>query len=232
MSEMQTTRVLEYGTESTERHGSRRIALAVLALSLLAVAACFVPFTSESRVSPWELACDAGHFLSLSRTPAFDVTILLGLSFLMAFPVVLWKVRLLFFRRPRRWQRLTALVVTVLGSLPLTAFFAIWARVIIRDIRNSDLVLLAVIFFVGIGIPLTALVLAAKLKKRRQPDAAIEVLLMSPFLANGAMCLIGFGPHREIGWWLTLLVEFLWLAQWIAWFMARKSPAYAPLRPL
>jgi len=66
------------------------------------------------------------------------------------------------------------------------------------------------IVLVSLGSLLVSALLALSLKRRGQPAAAIDVLMMSPFIANGIICLMAFVSERGIGWWLTLIVEVLW----------------------
>jgi 4-amino-4-deoxy-L-arabinose transferase-like glycosyltransferase len=195
---------LQYAAPAPRGRERRTSDVVFLLLMLPALVAPFVSFTYD--VSPVEAASYLPEYPPRILSLEGEWTIvLLGYSFFIAFPILVWKMLRLFAPMARRWELRVARIASLLGAAPIV--LVVTAMVIDRFGNTSlDVSVLA--------IPLAALaaggVLVVWTQRCRDPSDAIKVMLVTPYLANAALCLYAFhesSSHEtpQLGYWLTAL---------------------------
>jgi len=142
---------------------------------------------------------------------------LLGISFFIAFPIIIWKFRR-WLAPPARWERRITLALVFVCAAPHVMEMALIARDIIHDPHWPTggwvrVLMEWSILICGFGIPLLGLLLALSLHRRGESARALEILMMSPFVANAAMCLFAFYDDPETGYWLTIWIVMVGLGE-------------------
>jgi hypothetical protein len=190
------------GDGSRSRHATRRD-LARLALALPGLVVPFVDFTYGT--SPIEVVIDppGGSFTG-------DWMIyLLACSFFAAIPIVAWQVRQLAWRAtPRRGERVMLTVAALIATAPAVGVVGMMIKQCADEIRTSTPpgVDGQAILMITTGLAPLAIgfALAAWRWRRAMQIAAAESLLVTGYLANAAMCLLGFHDDPELGYWLAI----------------------------
>src|SRR5206468_10629361 len=185
-----------------------------LILFLLSLPALVIPFvTFTSNASP----LGAAEKLTVHFMRFLGIIPLLGLSFFAGVLVVIWKLRQLL-GPPGRWELWAMLAAVIVATIPHAIVMGCLTTEISRDRSwpSGDLMQIisgwAILLF-GFGIPLLGMALAWQRYRRQQAAQALEILAMTPFLANAAMCLVGFHDDPELGYWLTLWIALLWMIE-------------------
>jgi hypothetical protein len=201
--------ILSYAApgEAMSRRTPMRVAQLVLALPGLV--APFVVFTLGT--SPLDCVKDWDGF----GQPMF---LLLGSSFFAAFPIVAWQVRQ-FARAaaPTPWERAALTIVAVIALAPATAVVSMmvyeFAKQLFPDaeLRWDEILML----LAGLAPLVTGVALSIARRRRGQAMAAIETLLVTGYLANAAICLLGFHSDPELGYWLTVSATASFAIDWL-----------------
>jgi hypothetical protein len=178
-------------------------------------------------VTPWMMAQEIDEVIENFDPEGPAVVVLIALSFMTAIPAALWKVLQLLPRGPGKWDCRVALAVAIVCALPLGATLALVAHERLEDLRDGVMqdhnVWISAMLLLALVIQMVGVLLAVRLWRAKQRAVAVDVLMMSPFLGNAAICVIAFSDEQYLGWWLTLFVGIAWLAEWgILWRLARR----------
>lgn len=194
--------VLAYAPVDPDAKRKRRKQIAWLSSTLPGLVAPFVAFSHF--VSPLTAARESfgdGGFVS---GPILGCV---GLSFFLIYPLTFWRLRQTLTWRMRKFERVAAFAVALIGSIPIAVLLfhaapGIWTE-ITRPMREHQLLELGAIAMLLGGVT-TGIVTATRIRKPA-PDAAIEALFIGPYLSNAAYLLLAFYEDRPIGYWLTAI---------------------------
>jgi hypothetical protein len=226
MTSATTVPVIEYARGDVPFR--RRHRWIMLAASLPSAIVPFAPFVYD--VSPLEAA---QHMFDDSEFDAIALS-LLGLAFFAALPALAWRAMLVRRLTMGRRARGVILLIAVPFWIAMVWVNILWCRSMIEDMRDDlDLPLaLANVWPFALSIPLAciALLIAWRLHRKSETDRAILIVLTIPFLTTATSCLLGFREDDwQFGYWLSMYVAFLWLAELTAdglkllWGMRRSK---------
>ena len=141
---------------------------------------------------------------------------LLSLPFLLALPILLWKLRsLLRPGVPSPSERVAGLALGAAAAAAVAGWMGMlwWSSLSDRD--AAELVTLAVttgglLLVVGLFVRLT---LGGRPDDRR---AQVSVALLGPYVMTAAFCLFVWRDDAQVGWYLTLLPAAAALAELVA----------------
>jgi hypothetical protein len=203
--------MLNYAAPATTATNTRPrtpMQIALFVLTLPALMTPFVPFTYGT--SPLD---------AVAHVPAFgdsDWTLyLIAIIYFAAFPILLWKSRLLLFSStPRRWERRMLTVTAVIVTAPPLIVIGLMLSDVPELIRDGnfggdEMLMLSIALgslFIGFGG-------AARRWWRRDGLGGFENLLITGYLTNAAMCLLAFHDNPEMGYWLTAPVAASFAAE-------------------
>jgi hypothetical protein len=123
----------------------------------------------------------------------------LAAPFFLAYPLFVWKIRLMLGRRIRRYER--GLLLT-LGFLGAAAVLALVVPALPGATGRRD----RATFLLALGVLSVGVAAVVVLTVRRgDRDARVTAALAGPYAANLALCLIGFAQDPGVGWYLAFL---------------------------
>ena len=175
----------------------------VFALCLPALAVPFVHFTYDT--SPLQ----AVQTLWPTAPIRFDddlMLLLIACAFFISFPLAGWMLRrLLCPTPPGKIERIGGWVISLLCVTLVAAMLAMVAKNAAPDLvwpPHRDDAMIGSMLLGGFGI--AALGVWGAIRERGDIRRAIETLMISVYLANAWVCLIGFHEDPDLGYWLTL----------------------------
>lgn len=190
---------------------TQRVRLVFLLLTLPGAVVPFVSFTYS--VSPLH---------AVSELPSSDGFIdhaaifMCGCSFFLVFGLIGWKLRLLLGSRPSKWEVFGARAAAFIGTVPVATLFLLGLQELIRSGADADGQLIAALSAIF------ALIMAgswiAHRQRRRELMGSIDAMLIGPYLANAAFCLLAFWRDPELGYWLTVPVAIALAAELVLLF--------------
>jgi len=185
--------------------------------TLPAVVALFAPFTHGT--SPY----DAVGGLFMDRPWFSDLEIpALGASFFIVLPLIAWRLRLLLWRPPRTIELRLVAAIALLCSVPVVYVLVEIAPNIVHPGSGDDYFLSLTAFLLMLICVLSSVFLGWR-RRHTRPIAAIEALLLGPYLANVTFCLLGFYSDADIGYWFTLIATAAFVVQYgMTAFSARR----------
>ena len=198
-----TPLVLDYGITAIPR--TRPLQWLMLVLSLPSLVVPFLDF--YWHVSPLDAVVEpfVNDWVEVPLA-------LLGFGFFVAFPIIAWRTHLLW-REPRRRARRAYLASALLAWAGTVALNALWYREMIRRVREEGWALPgdAYPFLLAGPVAVIGLLIAWRLHARGSANRALTVALTTPYLANAAICLLGFADgDPTIGYVLALFVSLVW----------------------
>ncbi len=164
----------------------------------------FLPYTS--RLSPWAL-------VTSSSWSSYNPRALLGLPFLLSFPILIAQARLLFRKPFPKCERATYWTLSY-GALAAGMVYpglGVWNEGFSRGVLK-----LCVLWTAPCGAALLIMVLSAR---KLKPDEAATTALQAAWLPNAAVCGIFFwrreysGTGWEIGAYLAAFTIVLYVLQ-------------------
>ena len=202
--------VLDYATTAPAR--PRWFQWVLLALSLPALAAPFMDF--YWGISPLDAIEESFTDSSVDEIPLA----LMGFGFFTAFPAIAWRMHVLLGEPGRRARR-AYLALALLAWTATVWLNVLWCREVIRRVHQDGDALWATLgngypFLVGIPVAIAGLLVAWRLTVRGNANRAFAVALTTPYLANSAICLVGFADSiPSLGYLFTLLVAVIWTVE-------------------
>ena len=196
--------VLDYSTTPLPR--ARRMQWLLLALSIPSVVVPFLEFYWD--VSPLDAVAEP--FLS-DWSDVLPIA-LLGFGFFTAFPIVAWRAHHLLRELQRRARR-AYLAAALLAWAETVALNALWYREVFQRVRAGEWAFPqdAYPFLLAAPVAVAGLLIAWRLHARGDTNRASTVVLTTPYLANAAICLLGFADgDPTIGYLLALFVSVVW----------------------
>ena len=186
---------------STQPIGPRRTILDVvfLLLGLPPLVATFVPFCYG--VSPVAVLVAAVREFSWREwTPEITI-LLLGVPFFL--PAIAWVLRLrtVAWGASRPVERRSGYAIAgvglalVLGVLGIAA--ASYTELMVRERWMFA--------FAAMALAGGAVAFVAHRRAGGAPDTSLLIALLTPYAANGVICLLAFEDSRQIGWYLTVV---------------------------
>ncbi len=200
---------LEYHVEAIPP-ARRKWRVASLGAMLPALIVPFVPF-----------ACDATPVLVTAEGPPAppwgssglqDLALwLTSLPFLLAFPIMLWKVRRLAAPcASNKSERIASIGLGATCTLTVAGMIALLAPAMANLEEAVFLTVPAVALLLG------ALVFVRLIARRSHVDALVSIALLTPYSANAAFSLLCWHAHAQAGWYLTVLPAAAALSEMIA----------------
>ena len=174
-----------------------------LALTIPAAVVPFLPFTYDT--SPYNAASE------FFREWFSDLEIVCaGLSFFIVLPLIAWRLRILLWRAPRITELRLAAIVAMLCHVPAIYLLVEFCPNLLKP--EPD-------YFLGVAALSTMLIcilagmIIAWRCRRTRSTAAVDALLLGPYLANAAFCLFAFYQDPQIGYWLTTIATTAFAVQ-------------------
>ncbi|MEA2735784.1 MAG: hypothetical protein QOE14_2235 [Humisphaera sp.] len=208
MTRVSAPPLLSYATPGETRRRPGALGIVQLVLALPALVVPFVPFTYGT--SPLDVVSDLPDDLNVFSISGDYGLFLIGWSFFAAFPITAWKVRQLVRATPPGvWERGVLGTLAVLLTIPATIVIVSMVRSVVDEALApqpsrpglQEIVMIATgmaPLAAGIGLTLW------RWLRRRTSVAAIETLLVTGYLTNAAICLLGFFDNPQLGYWLTI----------------------------
>lgn len=198
---------LDYARADSAGFAPDRWRWVFLALSLPGLAAIFLPFTWD--VSPWDAVLevpDAIEDFAFGRRSDGILT-LLGVPFLLALPSILLQLRMLWARPLSMAESIIVWCLAALSSICTVGFLMILGIEMLKHANMEPVLPLAGSAAVLILGGAALLLRRRHLTQARRGLFALEVA----YLANAALCLIGFRDNPDPGYWVTLGVSAVWV---------------------
>jgi len=210
--------------------------------SLPAAVALFVPFSTPIE-GLTRAGADNRIIGVLTSRPRGDVTdwliLLLASAFLIIFPMLAWRLRLLIGRPSPRQVRAASIVSWIClipaAALPMALVLMAWGSSLFM--RDTSLMVVGIVVTGFISLLFSVgLWIARRARRRISPEAGIVARMLTAFLLPAGFVLILLLNHRHAGYYLTLtsesvfIVEMLLLAlgQWPPRISRRPNRTSAP----
>jgi hypothetical protein len=179
----------------------------------------FLSFTSDT--SAWTVMGVFFRDLIFHERSVDTEFVLIAAPFFLVLPISLRQFRLLIGGPARRWENITAICLAGVSAVSTLWFLWLGFREVLSQSQNwGELSVCAS----GAGTLAAGSLLALWLwRKRNAADAAASVALHTAYLANSAMCLIGFCPSYDAGAWLALVASAALIGEIIVlWITASR----------
>jgi hypothetical protein len=211
----QTVRTLDYfqSPQALRPLGQHRILLYLMILP-----AAITPFLNfTSRVSPLFVVEEFSRMIRFPHWGEEMCLVLLALPFFIGVPTAFWRLRLLFGGNPSQVEKILAVIFSIVCIAMPVAFVTIGLLLNgVSALRGKE----AIGISIGPFVSAAALTCDAWFRRRKTLlITRLNVLLNAGFLANGSLCLFAFADFPDSGWWLTLAVCLVMLAEWIIEFV-------------
>ena len=202
-----------------------------LALTLPATLLPFLPFNYDLSF------CGMLYDIIITRSSLFSILpnpiLSIALSFLLIFPILLWKAFLLFPARPSRIDLALGLPLAILCSLPHAAILlqVIYLTYNTNNLYVYNIISLSWLLLCSLGI---AWIIRHLLRGTYHPRVAIYAWLLCLWVTNSTLCLYTFAPFSNpyskpgIGYYLTLPATLLALAELLLLTLTATRPYLPP----